>query len=285
MNITSSSHNNISLSSITNNYLGILCEPNSNENAIYHNNFINNTIQTYYHENDYWDNGYPSGGNYWDDYDGWDALHGPNQDIGGGDGISDTPYNIPWDSNPDRYPLMHPYSLYSNVYFQGLEPLYTSEHIEIAITITPKEAIAGVQLDFLFNPDMLSIEWVAEGEIFSEYDTSFDEGVIDNINDSLKNVVSLITTPGESASEQGSIVVMSIRVKTIPGETSLNLSNVIVGRPDATSINVTIINTTIVILHHDRWDVNWDDRVNILDLIVIGQWWGKTGSPCWVSVM
>jgi hypothetical protein len=167
--------------------------------------------------------------------------------------------------------------------FQGIEPLYTTEHIEIAILITPSEPIAGAQLDFLFDPSMLSIEWVAEGDVFSGFDTYFNQGVIDNINGTLKNVFYLITTPGGSTSDQGSIIHFSIRAKEIPGVTSLNLSNVIVGRPNGTPVDVTLINTTVEIHHRDRWDINWDGRVNILDIIIIGQWWGEFATPCWVS--
>lgn len=279
-----SSNDNIIVNNIIKNHSGhgIWLYSNSDNNLIYHNNLINNRINEDECSNS-WDNGYLSGGNYWDDYVGDDIYKGIYQDIPGADGIGDTPYTITGDSNQDRYPLMHPYNASSNVSFQGLEPMYTTESIEIGININPHEPIAGVQFDMSFDSSMLSVEWVAEGDVFSEYDTYFDPGIIDNTNGSLKNVVSLITTPGGNTTNQGSIAIVSIRAKTTPGETPLNLSNVIVGGPDGTPIDVTIINTTVMIYPHDRWDVNWDGRINILDLIIIGQWWGEMGTPCWVS--
>ena len=80
-------------------------------NILYHNNFIDNTNQVYreYTPNpDTWDNGYPSGGNYWSDYAGVDVKSGPNQDQPSSDGIGDTAYVIDAD-NIDHYPLMYPW--------------------------------------------------------------------------------------------------------------------------------------------------------------------------------
>jgi parallel beta-helix repeat protein len=77
-------------------------------NRIYHNRFLSN-VQSAYDDTDLnqWDNGYPSGGNYWSDYSGFDIYRGPRQDIPGNDGIGDTPYSIDADSR-DRYPLVSP---------------------------------------------------------------------------------------------------------------------------------------------------------------------------------
>jgi parallel beta-helix repeat protein len=92
------------------NWFGIYLYESSN-NTIFHNNFINNTNQVYVRTTGYvntWDDGYPSGGNYWSDYVGVDVKFGPGQDLPGSDGIGDTPYNIDAD-NIDHYPLMNPY--------------------------------------------------------------------------------------------------------------------------------------------------------------------------------
>jgi parallel beta-helix repeat protein len=84
---------------------------NSSDNRFYHNNFIDNTQQVYDCSWDWplsvnvWDDGYPSGGNYWSDYAGVDVKSGPNQDLPGSDGIGDTPHVIDAYSQ-DRYPFM-----------------------------------------------------------------------------------------------------------------------------------------------------------------------------------
>jgi len=83
----------------------------SSSNLVYHNNFINNTAQVYNEmSNSTWDNGYPSGGNYWNDYTGVDLYSGPYQNETGSDGIGDNPCVID-DNNQDRYPLMNPWLL------------------------------------------------------------------------------------------------------------------------------------------------------------------------------
>jgi parallel beta-helix repeat protein len=80
----------------------------TNDNIVYHNNIIDNEVQagvsTLPPASNVWDDGYPSGGNYWSDYVGVDVKRGPNQDLPGSDGLGDTPYIIDA-SNTDHYPL------------------------------------------------------------------------------------------------------------------------------------------------------------------------------------
>jgi hypothetical protein len=88
--------------------VGVAISSLSSNNLLYHNTFINNTQNAEDAGINNWYNGYPSGGNYWDDYTGVDNFQGPAQDIPGSDGIGDTSYLIPDGSNQDLYPLMTP---------------------------------------------------------------------------------------------------------------------------------------------------------------------------------
>jgi len=115
-----SSYNSIFGNNIANNGHGIsvwsgigLLE--SSNNTFYHNNFIDNTNQVYDYSWDYpkfsssvnvWDDGYPSGGNYWSDYTDADEKSGPDQDLLGNDGIWDHSYVMD-SNNKDRYPLVN----------------------------------------------------------------------------------------------------------------------------------------------------------------------------------
>jgi parallel beta-helix repeat protein len=103
-------HNIIQWNTIRDNASGISMTASSAGNLIFHNNLIDNTQNAFAQGTNTWDNEYPSGGNYWSDYTGSDSYSGPNQDTPGGDGIGDTPYDIPGGSNQDRYPLMDPWS-------------------------------------------------------------------------------------------------------------------------------------------------------------------------------
>lgn len=101
-----SDHNTIKNNTVDSNAYGSYLFISCNSNDIYHNNFLDNTNQAYDKSgnSNSWDNGYPSGGNYWDDYTGVDNNSGPEQDQLGSDGIGDTPYSFNY--SVDNYPLM-----------------------------------------------------------------------------------------------------------------------------------------------------------------------------------
>jgi thermitase len=85
-------------------------------NRIFHNNIINHgwPVRIQWFSANTWDDGYPSGGNYWSNYTGIDVKSGPSQDLPGSDGIGDTAYVMDTD-NIDNYPLMNPYWLPGDV--------------------------------------------------------------------------------------------------------------------------------------------------------------------------
>jgi len=98
-----SNYNTVVGNNITrNNDYGVFLFVGIHDNTFYHNNFLGNAhhVGTYIPSVHVWDNGFPSGGNYWSNYTGVDLDH---------DGIGDTEHVIN-ENNTDNYPLMGMFS-------------------------------------------------------------------------------------------------------------------------------------------------------------------------------
>jgi parallel beta-helix repeat protein len=97
--------------------------PQDQNNSYYHNIITNNSLSSSDNYDENWDDGYPSGGNYWGaSYTGVDIYSCPNQDMPGPDGIGDTPYAISGGPSADHYPLMAPPSPVPPTYGVDLFP-------------------------------------------------------------------------------------------------------------------------------------------------------------------
>jgi len=138
-------NNTIAGNSLTSNGYGIrlFC---SSSNKIFHNNFVQNNIQAsveFASHGNLWDDGYPSGGNYWSDYKGVDVD---------GDGIGDIAQIIDSD-NKDSYPLMAPF----NTFYTG-----TWNDTAYYVDIVSNSTVSNLYLDA--NPDQSSIYFDVFGE-------------------------------------------------------------------------------------------------------------------------
>jgi parallel beta-helix repeat protein len=87
---------------------------NSNNNKIFHNDFVSNNIQLSISAStgNVWDDGYPSGGNYWACHVSVDSFSGSQQNIPGSDGIVDVPFTVAT-NNIDHFPLLKPFALHN----------------------------------------------------------------------------------------------------------------------------------------------------------------------------
>ncbi len=108
-----SNNNTLVGNRISSNHIGVRLL-NSTNNRIFHNNLVNNSRQVYdmsWEDSSIppsvntWDDSYPSGGNYWSDYE----EKYPEAKERDGSGIWDIPYFID-ENNQDNFPLMEPWS-------------------------------------------------------------------------------------------------------------------------------------------------------------------------------
>ncbi len=169
------SDNNLSSNKNYGIYLSSSCN-----NEIYHNTINNNTAQANDDGLNSWNLLYPGGGNYWDDYTGYDVFLGTDQDIPGSDGFGDIPYNIPGGAGAKD---MYPFVFLPETIFEG-DIIITSHNdhdtvsgiilIETAVT---SSKVGGV--NFYINGTLMNLDttppyqYILNTTTFSE-DTSFE---------------------------------------------------------------------------------------------------------------
>jgi parallel beta-helix repeat protein len=212
LTLFNSSNNIIVNSLISNNTVGI-CTYQSNGNIFYHNAFVNNSINAISNfkspfsspsgsrSKNIWDNGYPSGGNYWSNHAGIDLYSGSHQNETGSDGICDYFYNIDED-NQDNYPLM---GMFYNFEVVGLyDEIF---HVQVISNSTVSELNLLVCLDSLnkyLQPGQEFLQFYVEGE---NYTSGFCRATIPQalLNDSYTVLVDWTEVPTRQLDASNSI--------------------------------------------------------------------------------
>jgi parallel beta-helix repeat protein len=145
-------------------------------NKFYHNNFISNvhSAMTFGLSN-IWDDGYPSGGNYWSDYNGTDSDY---------DCIGNTPYFIDA-NNQDNYPLMGMFSSFNTSYGYAVDFISNSSISNISfnlspIEVYPPEAILAFNVSGKIDTDGFLRVCIPKILINGSYVIMFDDQIITN---------------------------------------------------------------------------------------------------------
>ena len=148
-------NNSIVGNQVVNNEVGIYEDSEStNGYRIFHNNFIENTkqIDSGNNSSNIWDDGYPSGGNYWSDY----KNRFPNATELDGSGIWDTPYVLD-ENNQDNYPLM-------NNWITPSLPDTTSPTISVVTPENKTYTVDDVSLTFAVSESTSWIGYSLDGQ-------------------------------------------------------------------------------------------------------------------------
>jgi len=239
-------------------------------NRFFHNNIGNHGTQVYLTSGESepidWDDGYPSGGNCWSDYNGTDAD---------GDGIGDTSYVI-GDKSTDRYPLASPWG-----------------------TGTPLA-------DFSWSPDVPAMdETVAfdasgskpKGGVLTSYTWDFGDGTI--ITTDLptathsysSNATYMVTLTVEDTEGLSHSVSKSVRVvKHDAAVLEITKSHVRVYEGRSVSVNVTIANLgecTETVNFTLYYQMSTGKKISTMTMVLqpgenaaFSLTWDTTGLPC-----
>ncbi len=121
------------------------------------------------------------------------------------------------------------------------------EQFTIGISVVPNNAIAGIQFDLSFNPAIVTMESIAEGNLLNQSGAStyFNSGEINNVDGTVTGVFGAIISPGQTVAQAGTFAVITMTAGSTGGSSPLTLSNVVVGDVDSQSVPVSAINVTI----------------------------------------
>jgi parallel beta-helix repeat protein len=251
----------------------------SNDNLLYRNNFLSyeGHIGVWLDEvsvNNIWDDGYPSGGNYWSNYAGVDLYTGPYQNETGSDNIGDTPYVISV-NNEDNYPLMIPYPCIHSVAVKDVRPsktvigqnFTTRIPVDIAneghfienlnMTIYANTTIINTLTNITLastNSATITFTWNTTGFVKGNYTIMANATIV----------------PNETYTDDN-IYTYRIVVVTIPGDVNGNSK---VNYEDLFRLADAYGSTP----DDDNWDpecdINDDDKVNYVDLFTLADYYG-----------
>ena len=246
-------------------------------NKIFNNNFLNTyQVQLFLDSYNSWDDGYPNGGNFWDDYVGEDLYWGPYQNITGSDGIGDTPIIIN-SNNIDRYPMMSRITLHDIAVLSAAlssDQSYVGWTIDVNVTIqNVGDYVESVNVTVYCEDDVIETFNVPTLLIGKSITLSFTwntTGLIPCHNYVVECQADVL--PGETNVENNVYVAGVVKIKMtgdVNGDGEINIID-IAAVAIAYGSNVGDSKYRLIC------DLNRDDTINILDISLVAKSFGES---------
>jgi hypothetical protein len=124
------------------------------------------------------------------------------------------------------------------------ETIESGEQFSVSIVVVPGTAIAGIQFDLHFDPSLVTVDDIKQGDLLEQNGAStfFSSGNIDNQAGIVEGAFGAITSPGQTVSTQGTFATITFTARKQSPSCPLSLSNVIVGDMDGNSVPVSLDN-------------------------------------------
>jgi hypothetical protein len=128
----------------------------------------------------------------------------------------------------------------------GIAP---GEQFTIDISVEPGTAIAGMQFNLAFDPEVVTAVSVTEGNLLNQggASTYFNSGTINNTAGTISGVAGVITTPGQTVATPGTFATITLTAGSQGGTSPLTLSNVVVGDVNGQAVETSVVSGQIII--------------------------------------
>jgi len=237
-------------------------------NRVFHNNFLNHTYQANVFLSSFnsWDDGYPAGGNFWDDYTGEDLYWGPYQNLTGSDGIGDIHVFI-GSENIDRYPMITPVSVHDITILSaavGCDELYVGWTVDVNVTVkNTGDYVESFNVTVYSDDDVIKTFSVSNLLIGKSITLAFmwnSTGLIPCHSYVVKCEADIV--PGETNVEDNTYVAGIVKIKMVGdvnGDGKINIIDIAI---IALGFGSNLGDSRYSLI----CDLNRDDTINILDL-------------------
>ena len=135
--------------------------------------------------------------------------------------------------------------------------------------------LAGWQFDLTFNPDVLEVVEVSEGDLLKTGGgaTFFQKGTVNNTDGKITELsAALIAESGVTGT--GTLLSVVFSAKT-DGNSQMVLHNFQLGSSTGEIIPAGVRDFTVTVESKPSWDVNADGQISVLDLILVARYLGK----------
>ncbi|WMW25317.1 PGF-pre-PGF domain-containing protein [Methanolobus sediminis] len=131
---------------------------------------------------------------------------------------------------------------------QTTQEVQAGENFEIEIIITPSTAVAGAQLDLIFDSSMVTVNNVEEGDFFDRNNAMsiFIPGTVDN-QQGIASGLFAVTLGQTVVESSGTFAHITLTAGNQSGESTIILSNVILSDANGNAIPTSIENAQVTI--------------------------------------
>ena len=166
-----------------------------------------------------------------------------------------------------------------SISFSSVSEVKVDDQFTIDVLVEGVVDLAGWQMDLLFNSDILEVQQVEEGSFLKKGGgqtfwqpgkSGIKKGAVSGIN------AAFLGQGGVSGT--GKLLTITFKAKLV-GVSVLNLGNLHLGDPSGETILHRIATGRVTVVDFPAWDVNGDGSVNIFDLILVAQNFGKQSLP------
>jgi hypothetical protein len=142
-----------------------------------------------------------------------------------------------------------------------------------AINVEGISDLAEFQFDVAFDPTVLRAVTVEEGTFLSDNGgTYWLEPHIDNKAGIITGTACAMTTKG-GVDGSGTLATITFKAVSI-GESHIELQNIVLSDSSGEIIPAAPTDASVTVVDYPSWDVNKDGIVNVIDMVLVGQYLG-----------